>query len=216
MAEVARARASLNEAEINLENTRITTQMDGYVDKRRVDPGALVSPTTPLCTIVKTNPAKVVVNVPEHDIGLLKVGGLALVQVGVDSAQYQGEIGRIAPTIDVATRTAMAEVIVPNESGELRPGMYADVLLVAGEKTDALVVPEEALIRRNGQVDVIRVIDGVAQTTPVELGIVGEGRAEILEGLKQGDLVVTKGQYVVKDGDRVRYQSDEEELPEAA
>ena len=215
-AEVARAGAALNEAQINLDNTRIVAQLSGYVDKRRVDPGALVSPATPLCTIVRTDPAKVVINVPENDIPLLKVGQAGVVKVGADDLEHHGRISRIAPTVDIATRTTMAELIVPNAEGTLRPGMYADVLLVARKKADALNVPEAAIIRRNGQTDVLRVVDDVARTTRVTLGILGEGYAEVIDGLEEGDTVVTKGQYVVKDGDRVRYQSAAEQAPEAA
>jgi RND family efflux transporter MFP subunit len=215
-ADVARSQAALSEAQINLENTRIAARMSGYVDKRRVDPGALVSPTTPLCTIVNTNPAKVVINVPENDIPLLQVDGLAAVTVGTGEVEHQGRVNRIAPTVDVTTRTIVSELLVPNANGALRPGMYADVLLVAREKADTLVVPEEALIRRNGQTDVLRVVEDVARTTRVTLGIVGEGYAEVIDGLEEGELVVTRGQYVVKDGDPVRRASSEEEPSEAA
>ncbi len=214
-ADVARTRAALSEAQINLENTRIAAQMSGYVDKRRVDAGTLVSPTTPLCTIVSTNPAIVVVNVPENDISLLQVDGLAAVKVGAGDVEYQARVKRIAPTVDVTTRTILAELVVPNAEGALRPGMYADVLLVAREKADALLVPEEALIRLNGQTDVLRVVEDVAQTTHVTLGIIGEGYVEVIDGLEEGELVVTKGQYVVKDGDPVRHASSEEEPSEA-
>jgi RND family efflux transporter MFP subunit len=215
-ADVARTQAALSEARINLENTRIAARMSGYVDKRRVDPGTLVSPTTPLCTIVSTNPAIVVINVPENDISLLQVDGLAAVKVGAGEVEYQGRVKRIAPTVDVTTRTIVAELVVPNAEGALRPGMYADVLLVAREKADALVVPEESLIRLNGQTDVLRVVDDVARTTRVTLGIIGEGYIEVIDGLEEGELVVTRGQYVVKDGDPVRHASSEEKPSEAA
>jgi RND family efflux transporter MFP subunit len=214
-AEIARSSAVLSEAQINLKNTRIVARMNGHVDKRRVDPGALVSPTTPLCTIVSTNPAKVVINVPENDISLLQVDGLAAVKVGAGEIEHQGRVKRIAPTVDVTTRTILAELVVPNAEGALRPGMYADVLLVAREKADALLVPEEALIRLNGQTDVLRVVDDIARTTRVTLGIIGEGYAEVIDGLEEGELVVTKGQYVVKDGNPVRHASSEEEPSEA-
>jgi len=216
VADVARTQAALSEAQINLENTRIAAQMSGYVDKRRVDAGTLVSPTTPLCTVVRTNPAIVVINVPENDISLLQVDGLAAVRVGADDVEYQGRVKRIAPTVDVTTRTILAELVVPNAEGALRPGMYADVLLVAREKADALVVPEEALMRLNGQTDVLRVVDDIARTTRVTLGIIGEGYAEVIDGLEEGELVVTRGQYVVKDGDPVRHASSEKEPSEAA
>ena len=214
-ATVNRARAALDEAKINFDNTRIAARLSGYVDKRRVDPGALVSPTTPLCNIVKIDPAKVVINVPENDVPLLEVGRPAVVKVGRGDVEHQGEIKRIAPTVDVATRTTVTEIAVPNADGALRPGMYADVFMVVREKSDALIVPEQALVRGNGKTNVLRVEDDVAHVCRVTLGVVGEGQAEVLDGVQEGDVIIVKGQYLVRDGDRVRYASDEEQTAEA-
>jgi len=214
-ATVNRAQAALDEAKISFDNTRIAARLSGYIDKRRVDPGALVSPTTPLCNIVRTDPAKVVINVPENDVPLLEVGRPAVVKVGRGDIEYQGEIERIAPTVDVATRTTVTEIAVPNADGALRPGMYADVFLVVRETSDALIVPEEALVRRDGDTNVLRVVDDVAHACSVTLGVVGEGQAEVLDGLQDGDVIIVKGHYLVRDGDRVRYASDEAETTEA-
>jgi RND family efflux transporter MFP subunit len=213
-AEVVRARAALDEAQINYDNTRIVAALSGYVDKRRVDPGTLVSPSTPLCTIVTIDPAKVVLNVPESDISLLQIGRPAVVKVSGAASKHEGRIERVAPTVDAATRTTMAEIIVPNAVGALRPGMYADVVLVAREKSDALIVPEDALVRGNGQTSVLRVVDGTARASRVRLGIIGDGRAEVLEGIEEGDVIIVKGQYLVDDGDRVRIASPEDETAE--
>ena len=214
-ATVNRAQAALDEAKINFDNTRIAARLSGYIDKRRVDPGALVSPTTPLCNIVKTDPAKVVINVPENDVPLLEVGRSAVVKVGGGSVEYKGQIERIAPTVDVATRTTVTEIAVSNAEGALRPGMYSDVFMVVRERSDALIVPEEALVRGNGKTNVLRVEEDVAHVCRVTLGVVGEGQAEVLDGLEEGDVVIVKGQYLVRDGDRVRYASDEEQTAEA-
>ncbi len=214
-ATVNRARAALDEAKINFDNTRIAARLSGYIDKRRVDPGALVSPTTPLCNIVKTDPAKVVINVPENDVLLLEAGRPAVVKVGRGGVEHKGEIKRIAPSVDVATRTTVTEIAVPNAEGALRPGMYADVFVVVREKGDALLVPEEALVRGNGRTNVLRVEDDVAHVCRVTLGVVGGGQAEVLDGVEEGDVIIVKGHYLVRDGDRVRYASDEEQIAEA-
>jgi len=214
-ADVDRARASLDEAEINVANTRIKAPLSGYVDKRRVDAGALVSPSTALCTVVTTDPVKVGINVPEKDIQLLEAGRRVVVKAGATGIEYAGRIERIAPTVDIATRTTVAEIVVPNPAGALRPGMYADVLLVAREKSDVLTVPEEALVRGNGRTAVMRVVDGRARAVRVTLGILGDGSAEVLDGLQEGDLVIVKGQYLVEDGDPVRYQAGAQDTSEA-
>jgi RND family efflux transporter MFP subunit len=207
VADVDRARAAYDEARINFEHTRIVARMSGSVDKRQVDAGTLVAPTTPLCTIVRTDPAKVVVNVPEAEIGLLRVGGEAVVTAGAGTLELQGRVERIAPTVDAATRTMTAEIVVPNSDDALRPGMYADVTLLIEEKPDVVLAPELALVRREGRTEVIRVSDGVAHATPVEVGIISDGRAEVLDGLAAGDLVVVRGQYLLNEGDQVRYEA---------
>jgi len=214
-AEIERARAALDEAEINLAHTRIKAPFNGFIDKRRVDPGSLLSASTPICTVVMIDPVEVIINVPENDIHLLHVGRTAIVRAGGMDTEHIGRIERVAPTVDVATRTTTAEVVVPNGAGLLRPGMYADVLIVAGEKSDALIVPEAALVRRDERTEVMRVIDDVAHATHVTLGIVGEGRAEVLDGLEENDVVIVKGQYLVDDGDPVRYPSTEKAGTEA-
>jgi RND family efflux transporter MFP subunit len=118
-AEIARSSAVLSEAQINLKNTRIVARMNGHVDKRRVDPGALVSPTTPLCTIVSTNPAKVVINVPENDISLLQVDGLAAVKVGAGEIEHQGQ-ARCVPACMRTSSSSPAKRPMPCSSRKRR------------------------------------------------------------------------------------------------
>jgi RND family efflux transporter MFP subunit len=207
VADVDRARAAFDEARTNFEHTRIVARMSGSVDKRQVDAGTLVSPATPLCTIVRTDPAMVVVNVPEAEIGLLRVGSDALVTASAGMVSLQGRVERVAPTVDMATRTMTAEIVIPNADGALRPGMYTDVELLIEEKPDVVLAPEQALVRREGRTEVMVVKEGVAYATPVEVGIVSEGQAEVLEGVAVGDLVVVRGQYLLNDGDQVRYET---------
>jgi RND family efflux transporter MFP subunit len=207
VADVERARAAFDEARTNFEHTRIVARMSGSVDKRQVDAGTLVSPATPLCTIVRTDPAKVVVNVPESEIGLLRVGSDALVTAGAGMINLEGRVERVAPTVDMATRTMTAEIVIPNSDSALRPGMYTDVELLIDEKQDVVLAPQQALVRREGRTELMVIVDGVAQATPVQIGIVSDGKAEVLEGVAPGALVVVRGQYLLNDGDQVRYEA---------
>lgn len=206
-ADVTRARAAYDEARTNYDYTRVRARMSGSIDKRKVDSGTLVSPTTPLCTIVRTDPAKVVLNVPESDIGMIRVGGPADVSAAGGSIEVQGRVERIAPTVDAATRTMAAEIVIDNADDALRPGMYTEVSLLIEEKSDVLLVPEQALVRREGRLEAIRVDDGVAHIVPVTVGIIAEGFAEVIEGVEAGERVVVRGQYLVNDGDPVRYET---------
>jgi RND family efflux transporter MFP subunit len=215
-ADITRARAAWDEAQTNYQYTRVRARMSGSIDKRKVDSGTLVSPTTPLCTIVRTEPAKIVLNVPESDIGMLRVGGGAEVSAAGGSIVVHGRVERIAPTVDVATRTMAAEIVIDNADGALRPGMYTQVSLLIDEKLDVVLVPERALVRREGRMETIRVSDGTAHVVQVTVGIIADDVAEVIEGLDVGDLVVVRGQYLVNDGDPVRYETPGDEAEDGA
>jgi RND family efflux transporter MFP subunit len=210
-ADVTRARAAWDEARTNYEYTSIRARMSGSIDKRQVDAGTLISPNTPLCTIVRTDPAKVVLNVPESDIGILRVGGNAEVSASGGTIEVQGRVERIAPTVDAATRTMAAEIVIDNPDGTLRPGMYTEVSLLIEEKASVLLVPEFALVRREDRLEVIRVSDGTAEVVQVTVGIISDGVAEVVDGVEEDALVVVRGQYLVNDGDPVRYETPGEE-----
>lgn len=205
-AEVTRAEAAHNETAINLENTIIRAPIDGYVDKRRVDAGALVSPNTPLCTIVRLDPAKIVVNIPEPSIQLARVGTETNIEIGnVFTIRLKGKVTRVAPTVDLATRTVEVEISIPNSDKRLRPGMSADVSFIAGRATDAIIVPEQALIRGDEAITVNVVEGGVAKRREVEIGVSANGMAEVRKGLDEGEIIVVQGNFMVEDGRPVRY-----------
>ncbi len=210
-AEVARMRATVDEAQLDIESTRIVSPLDGSVETRRVDPGALASPSTPLLILVRTSPVKVVVHVPESDVLLAEKGRVATVSVAEGAVEYVGEVGRVAPTLDVSTRTTVVEVTVPNLDGRFRPGMSADVTIVAREAADALVIPEEALIPGDEGLQTFVVKDGVAHKVPIKVGIQHGGMAQVVEGLEQNDLVIVQGQFLVRDGAEVAYETVREE-----
>lgn len=205
-ADVARMSAAVEEAQLGVENTRIVSPMDGYVQARLVDPGALASPTMPLLVLVKIDPAKVVVHIPESDILLAEKGREALVSVAGGRLQFNGRVERVAPTLDIATRTTLVEIKVPNADGRLRPGMSADVAIVAREDPAALVVPEDALVLQQDRMMVFVVKGDTARMVPVQIGIQQHGMVQIVEGLEESDLVIVKGQFLVRDGSEVDYE----------
>ncbi len=206
-ADVTRASAAYDEAQINYENTKITARLTGSVDDRRVDAGALVSPATPLCTIVRTDPAKVILNIPEAEIETLHVGSDALVTAAAGTVEVHGRVERVSPTVDPATRTMTAEVVVPNSNGALRPGMYAEVEILLENKAGVVLAPEQAIVRREGRTEVFTVTDGVAHNVQVTVGVTADGKAEVVDGLAAGDTVVVRGQYLLNEGDPVRVQT---------
>ena len=202
-AQLMQADARLQELRINLQNTNVTSPVDGFVGKRNVDPGAMVSQNTPIASVVEISRLKMVVNVVEKDIRLVTVGDSGDVDVDAyPGEKFRGRIARVAPVLDPAPRTATMEIEIANSDNRLKPGMYARVSLTVEERKDTLVAPKPAVIDFESKRGVwMANQDNRAIFKPVELGLEDVDRVEIKAGLKEGDRVVTTGAAAVRNND---------------
>jgi RND family efflux transporter MFP subunit len=116
---------------------------------------------------------------------------------------FTGQVSRVAPVFDPATRTAQMEIEVPNPGFRLKPGMYARVRLTVDRRPDALTVPRNAIVDMDGQRGVFLVANDTAKFQMVTAGLSDGERVEILDGLTEGQRVVTTGALALRDGDRV-------------
>lgn len=213
LAALAQARAQLELAQVNLDETRIRAPMDGVVAARYADPGAMVGPAAAILKIVQMDPLRLVLAVPARLLPAL-AEGQTRVAVATDvwpDRETECRLDRIHPEVDAGTRTVRAEVRVanPRTAGgwPLLPGMYATAQLVAAANPAALAVPAAAVIRVLDRQVVFTVVDGVARATPVQTGIRAGESVEIAAGLAEGDEYVAMGQNKLTDGapiERVR------------
>src|SRR5207237_1259392 len=120
------------------------------------------------------------------------------------TTRYQGRVVRLAPSLDPATRTLDAEVQLPNESGELRAGMYGRAAIVTGTHPGALTVPVGAVQMSNGRSFVYALRGDKVQRREVRVGVDGESWLEIVSGVQPEDEVVTGGLEGLSDGSAVR------------
>lgn len=204
-AQLAQAEARLQELKINLQNTTVTSPVDGFVGKRNVDPGAMVSQNTPIASVVDISRLKMVVNVVEKDIRLVTVGDSGNVDVDAyPGEQFRGRVARVAPVLDPATRTATMEIEIANGDGRLKPGMYARVSLIVEDRKNTLVAPKTAVVDFENKRGVwVPNADNRAAFVPVVLGIEDVDRIEITGGLKEGDRIVTTGAGAVRNNDQL-------------
>ena len=218
-AQFEQSKARLDELRINLANTVISSPVDGFVGKRYLDPGAAVSPSAPVASIVAISTVRMVVNVVEKDVKRLTLGMPAHVEVDAfPGERFTGKIARIAPVFDPQTRTAEMEIEVPNANFRLKPGMYARVDLTIDSRENALTVPSNAVIDFEGKTGVFVAGSapqpvssppggGAAPMTakfqPVQVGIRDGEQVEITSGLNDGARVITTGATALKDGDRI-------------
>jgi RND family efflux transporter MFP subunit len=208
--ELARAQRRQSDAEhreLNIRHgqTRVYSPMAGYVAKRHVDVGALVNPSTPIVTVVNVNTMVIEANASERDIARIKPGSRATVTLdSLPGQSYEGRVMRISPMLDPQTRNGIVEIEIQNRGGTLKGEMFAKADLDLGTTREATLVPRDALVYRGDQPGVYLIEEGTARFRPVETGLTQEDRVEVLNGLKEGETVITRGVNTIKEGDRVK------------
>jgi len=201
-AQNTQSRARLDELRINLANTIITSPVDGFVARRAADPGAFVSQNAPVADVVDITRVRLVANVVEKDLRQLVAGNPTAVQVDAFPGEtFTGRIARVSPVLDPATRTAPIEIEIPNPEFRLKPGMYARVIIETNTKKDALVVPATALVDLGGRRGVFVPINNLAVFRMVNVGSEQLKLVEVVDGLKEGDTIITTGSGSLRDGD---------------
>lgn len=197
--------ATVKLAQARLEKTVIAAPFDGIVGLRQVSIGDYVEAGKDLVNLEDIDPIKVEFRLPERYLRVIRTDGL--VRVAPDALPgetFDGRIYAIDPRIEAGGRSVAIRAQLSNERQTLRPGMFARIRLVIDRKETALVIPEEAIVRRGDQQTVFRVVDGAAVQTPVILGLRQTGRVEVVEGLKPGDVVVTAGHAKLREGSLVQ------------
>lgn len=207
-AQFDQARAYLQELEINLANTVIMSPVNGFIGRRYLDPGAYVTSSTAVVSVVDVSLVRLVANLVERDLRLVSEGVQSRIEVdSFPGESFVGHVARIAPVLDPATRTAEIEIEVPNPDYRLKPGMYARVSLGVGMTSGALVVPREAVVMRTSARGVFRV-DATSEWPTAEfvalaIGLEDPTYVEVVDGVTEGDVVVTIGAAGLEHGDPV-------------
>lgn len=212
--ELARAQKRQSEAEqreLNIlhAQTRIYAPMSGIIAKRHVDVGAMVNPSVPIVTVVNVSTMVIYANAPERDVARIKVGVPAAVTIdGLSGQHYEGRVMRISPVLDPQTRNGLVEIEINNRDGALKGEMFARAELDLGTTREATLIPRDALVYRGEQPGVYLLNSGNAKFQPVETGLNQGDRVEVVKGVKEGEVVVTRGANLIKDGDPVRVEGN--------
>lgn len=196
--------ARLDELRITLSNTSVVSPVDGFVGRRNLDPGAFAGANTVVLSVVDISSVRLIANLIEKDFQRVRRGAEAIVEVDAfPGEQFEGQVSRVAPIFDPATRTATMEIEVENPGYRLKPGMYARVRLLAGRHERALSVPRAAVVDIEGRRGVFLNENDVAKFREIKTGISDAEYVEVLEGLDEGARVVTTGALGLRDGDRI-------------
>lgn len=205
-ASVAQARAQLSAAEKQLGYTRVVAPLSGVVSEKPVSAGDVVQPGTAVYTVVDPSRLELEASVPAEQIGALRVGAPVQFTVnGYSGRAFEGQITRINPTADPATRQVRVYAEIPNPGNDLVAGLFAEGR-VASQAHTGLTVPTAAIDRRMQKPAVLVVRGGKVARVEVQLGIEDEReqRVEIVRGVQAGEVVLRGGAQEIAPGTAVR------------
>jgi RND family efflux transporter MFP subunit len=188
---LAQRRSELALARQQVDDAVLRSPIDGVVRERHAFAGEYRAAGTPIVTVVRQNPLRLQLAVPERASAQVQLGQSVRVTLEGDPQSYEGRVARLSPAIVEGTRTLPIEAEVPNGHGRLRPGSFARAEIVI-EQSTGLVVPESALVVFAGVEKLLLVKDGKVHEVRVRSGRRLESRIEIVNGLAAGDVVITE------------------------
>jgi RND family efflux transporter MFP subunit len=207
-AAVANAQTQVDQAQKAIVDTVIYAPISGYVSERVADVGEFISPNTPnskVATIVRTSVLRMKIDVPEQNVGLVKIGqGISLQTSAYPDRNFSGTVVRVSPSLNVTSRTLTVEAEVQNSEGLLKPGQFATVRIAQSEAKPTVMIPTAA-VKTEGETNKVFVVkDGRAQERIVKLGVLENDLIEVQNGVQENEQVVVSGVNQVYDGVSVR------------
>lgn len=203
------AMARLGGVEVLLGHARITAPFDGVVVDRHVDTGAYLAAATSgnasrVVSLSETKSLRAHVPVPEPEARLVHVGQPVHVLVeGGPPAGFAAKVSRHAGALDEDTRCLAVEADLPMPPALLMPGMSASVRIGLEQRTNALVIPSEAVLVERSGASVFTVEDGRSRRRAVKLGFVDGAASEVTEGLPHDAVVIVPARGAPADGKAV-------------
>ena len=202
---VANAEAQLGLARKNLSYANIPAPIDGFVSERPAEIGEYVSPQQKVATIVRTNPLRIRIDIPEQAIPEVRVGqSVSITTSAWPDRNFSGRVARIAPNVSAESRTLTVEAEIENSSGALKPGQFATVRILQERAEPAVLIPARAVMTEAGVSRVYVIKDGRAEQRLVQTGQTEGDLIEIKSGVAADELVATSGLEQLSDGIAVK------------
>ncbi|RMD95845.1 MAG: efflux RND transporter periplasmic adaptor subunit, partial [Calditrichaeota bacterium] len=189
------SKAAYEAAKLKVDYTDIRSPINGVVTLRSIELGQRVNVNQNLFRIADFSPLRAKIYVPEKDMGKLFEGQKATITVdALPGQKFSGIVKMISPVVDPTNGTVKVTVDILNDRGKLKPGMFASVFITTASHQNTLLIPKKALLLES-QTDQVYVYDnGIARKRTLKLGFVSGDTVEVVNGLNEGDLVVTIGQ----------------------
>lgn len=202
--QVDQAQASENSAHKRVKDAVLTAPISGYVSKRMIEPGNILSAGTPAFQLVTLDPVEIQVGIPETDIAKLRVGQKASVYLAAQpEVQFAGTIKQMNVVADAGTRTYSVRITVPNPEHKLRIGMIAQVQIQGDKQIKALTLPGSAVVHDPQGANIVYVYYPQQKRVFAKhvdiAGVYGQ-EVRVRAGIAESDQVVIGGQQFLRDG----------------
>ena len=206
------AQATLNAQEIQIRNQTITSPINGIITRRNIQQGSMVTSAVPAFTIVDPASYILPINVPERELGNLRLGQEARVNIdSMPGKTLMARVDRISPSVDPVSGTV--RVLLSFDAADqnlLRESAFARVRLVTETRADVLVLPKDSIIEDSTRKYVMVVRESqeggeafqVAERVEIQTGLEDGSQVEVLGGVEEDTPVVTLGQHTLKEGAR--------------
>ncbi|HKR01530.1 MAG TPA: efflux RND transporter periplasmic adaptor subunit [Pyrinomonadaceae bacterium] len=208
-AAVESARSQVAIAQKAVSDAIVRSPYAGYISNRPIAVGEYVTPSSIVATVLRTNPIKLQLQVPEAEVPFITPGmGVSLEVEAHRDKKFAGQVSAVNPAIDPASRSATVEAEVENGDNALRSGMFATARIVRQGGSRAVFVPRAAVLGdENTQSYRVFVIQGdVAKLRVVQIGQEESGMIQILSGVAADEIVATSNLQQLYEGARVRAQ----------
>lgn len=200
---VSAAESNAALASVQAGDSVVKAPFAGIVGERFVDVGEYVQPPTRVVSLFSIDPIRVSIAVPEAEVGHVSLGQrVDFTTHAVAERNFEAEVKYLSPALRESTRDLLVEALAPNPDGALRPGMFVTVRVGVGDEP-RLVVPESAVVTRNGRSLVFALRGGRAIEQVVRIGARKDGKVAVLAGLVAEDKVVAEPPADLVDGTRL-------------
>ncbi|CAH0334430.1 Multidrug resistance protein MdtA [Flavobacterium sp. CECT 9288] len=205
--QMVNAKSQLTQANINVGDTRIKAPISGFINKKHIEVGSIITgmPATQLFDIVNVSKLKLKVNVNESQVAGLKVGNATTVVASVyPDKTFSGKITFIAAKADETLNFPVEIEITNNANKDLKAGMYGTAEFASNQQKQALkIVPRNAFVGSVSSNQVFVIENGTAKLKTVTAGRILGDKVEILNGLEEGEQIIVTGQINLQDGSKV-------------
>jgi len=195
--------ADIELVKANIAQTELRAPFDGIIGLRSVSEGAYATPATVIVKLTKISPLKIEFSIPERYASDVSEGTPIVFRMETSDGvlrDYYAQVYAVESKLEMETRTLNVRARYPNENEAIQPGRYLSVEITRREIKDALAIPSEAIIPEMGKTMVFLYNNGEARSVEISAGLRTESQVQVLDGLSQGDTLITTGVMQLRTG----------------